>query len=153
MHTVRNLTPDDIDRAVEIVEEVNPAPTLKDMSFVFRRIITNSFDEKCGASFPTFVGVDVDGQLQSVAGYAYANFSDMVWELCWGSVAEKYQGQGIGKAMLDFRLAEMKRRSDQGKEIYAIIEAKPTALYLDRGFEKIRPLGNIGKWLMINQLR
>lgn len=119
---------------------------------MFRRIITNSFDEKCGKSFPTFVGTDVDGQLQSVAGYAYANFSDMVWELCWGSVAKKYQGQGIGKAMLDFRLAEMKRRSDAGKDIYAFIEAKPTALYLDRGFEKVRPLGSVGKWLMIKQL-
>lgn len=152
MHTVRNLTPNDIDRAVEIIEEAVPAPTLDDMSSVFRRIVTNSFDEKCGASFPTFVGVDVDGQLQSVAGYAYANFSDMVWELCWASVAKEYQGKGIGTAMLDFRLAEMKRRSVDSKKVYAIIEAKPTALYLDRGFEKLRPLGDVGKWLMINQL-
>jgi hypothetical protein len=79
---VRHLTPDDIDRAVEIVEEVNPSPTLQDMSGVFRRIVTGSFNSEHTKAYPAFVGVDVEGQLQSVAGYAYANFSDSVWEFC-----------------------------------------------------------------------
>lgn len=150
--SIRNLTPKDIDRAVEIIEETNPEPSLTGLGEVFRKSIDLSFRPELYNMAPCFVGAEIDGVIQSVAGYAWSNFSGEVWELCWGSVAKAHQSKGIGDAMIKFRFQEILKRAPT-EQVYVVVHSHATKLYLSNGFEKTKAIGIAGKYLLTKKLK
>ena len=51
--------------------------------------------------------IDVDGQVRACGGLAVCYPEPEIATLCWGMVAQNLQRQGIGKALLEFRMREI----------------------------------------------
>lgn len=99
---------------------------------------------------PKFIGAEVEGKIVGVAGVGWANISERVFELCWGTVHPDFQGQGIGHEMLDFRINEIKKVADLSPSI-VLVHSLPSSLFLENGFQKLRPLGP-NKYLMVKEI-
>jgi GNAT superfamily N-acetyltransferase len=105
-----------------------------------------------GAYVVRFVGAFENEILVGIGGYAESSITDDCWELSWGTVLPDKQGQGIGKAILDFRLERILIEAKK-EEAFALISTKPTSLYLDKGFQVLFKTERNGGGILYKKLR
>jgi ribosomal protein S18 acetylase RimI-like enzyme len=135
--TLRFLSFKDLNASVFVIKSTYIG--LSDVSDLFEKEFIRSFETELSSL--KFVGYEVDGQLVGVSAFDASPMSERSWELCWATVLPEYQGQGIGKSMLDLRVSTIKQQATL-KPGVILVHTRPTKLYLDAGFEKIKKVVN-----------
>jgi len=103
---------------------------------------------KGGKYAPTFfVAVDDEDKVMGFAAYARSMLMKGAFELIWIAVDPKHQGDGVGKALTEHRLADITEREGQ---MVLLVTQKPY-YFMRFNFFKLHHIGN-GWYLMIKLL-
>lgn len=81
--------------------------------------------------------VDIDGQIRACGGVAVYYPEPDMGTLCWGMVALKFQRQGIGTALLEFRMRLVAARHPTIRRLRVNTTQVVQAFYERHGFSAI----------------
>lgn len=98
---------------------------------------------------PRFFVAEENNKVIGLAGFCGAWFDYGIYEMFWVNVKKSHQGKGIGTALINRVIKEVKKEKSSK---FIIITARIPKFYEDKfGFEKIKGLGE-GKYMLIKKI-
>jgi len=137
---IRDLRPDDIAACIEIVcsnwgDEVAAKATLE-MNHAFLS----------GMVWPPIYFVaEENGKICGFAGMMQSWIMHGVWDFIWINISREHQMKGLGRALTEHRIAEVKRRG--GSLIHLM--TKRVGFFEKMGFRRIVTYGDDNCWSMM----
>lgn len=92
---------------------------------------------------PTFFVAEKDESLIGVAGWNWAWHNYDMYEFCWGSVLEPFRRMGVGAALMQARLDDVKTLARPGQSQFVTISTHLETHFSKFGFRTIATMASI----------